>query len=449
MIHPARPTFFAGAAIALAALVASACVGLMSTKPQSATAAESAPPTRSEIYRFSRIEGEPDIRVRIAEDVRTATVSGAARVTLTPPGDDPEVMILRTPVEIRRSSLGWSVTSEGDTRKLNDAGHPESLAGALLIKPIGDEPITLDDTILPRWLALHAPDKRSLFDVVEHVNIEAYLPGVVNKELYSSWKPETFQAQAIAARSYALHERARRRSLGRHFDVVSTTRDQAYGGATDHATSHDAVRATAGRVLTWEGSILRAYYSSTVGGRAASAADTWPIGPGFEFNHARPIQASERGDEDDISPRFRWTAERSVRDISSRIRAYAKGRSEKLRAITSVSKAEVSERNDFDRPVRYRITDTAGATVDIRAEYLRVALNTDAPGFPDITRETRVYSSDMTFEFNRDKVTISGRGFGHGVGMSQFGAEALARDGWKPEDILLYYYPGARVEHAY
>ncbi|GAB4554615.1 MAG: hypothetical protein Tsb0013_17270 [Phycisphaerales bacterium] len=453
MLRTIRHTFLAGVAIALVAFIASACVGLMNRAPATATAAGAPPESPqplSDLYKPRPLEGEPIIRVRIAQDTRTATIAGAQRVTVTPPGIDPELLILRTPVVVRRSALGWSVTSEGDTRKIEDAPRAtESLATALVIKPLADELITLDGTALPGWLALHAPDRRAEFDVVEHVNIEAYLPGVVTKELYSTWRPETFQAQAIAARSYALHERARRRSLGSYYDVVSTTQDQAYGGATQHTVAHQAVRDTAGLVLTWDGSILRTYYSSTVGGRAASAADTWPIEPGFEFNLAEPIQASPRGDEDRISPRFRWEATRTTREIGARLRAYADGRTATLKGIGTVRSIEVIERNDFDRPVRYRVTDTKGDRYEMRAEALRMALNHPAAGYKDIDRDTRVYSSDMDIAFRGDTATIRGRGFGHGVGMSQFGAEALARDGWDPERILLYYYPGARIERAY
>ena len=275
---------------------------------------------------------------------------------------------------------------------------------------------------------------------------------MIAKELYASWRPVTFEAQAIAARSYALHERARRRADGRHFDVESTTKDQAYAGATENSRAHDAARATRGLVLTWAGSVLRAYYSSTTGGRAASARDTWPTSEGFEFNLAPPIQASPRDDSDAFSPVFRWEVERSTRDVLRRFRAFGRARGASIRNIRSLGTIRVLDRNEFGRPRTYRVTDESGRAWTLKAEDIRVACN--HPGEPDdsippVTRAERVLSGDFTAEIVRGRVVFSGRGFGHGVGMSQFGAEGMARRGEDARTILRHYYPGAVIERAY
>src|SRR5690606_21035761 len=147
---------------------------------------------------------------------------------------------------------------------------------------------------------------------------ESYLPGVVAKELYQTWPLPTFQAQAVCARSYALHERGRARAAGRLFDVEATTQDQVFAGATDLPVAHSAVESTRGQVITYRGGVLRAYYSSTSGGRAASAADTWPTGPGFEFNQAFPLQAAPRQYFDQASPAYRWTRDLGLERLSLR-----------------------------------------------------------------------------------------------------------------------------------
>src|SRR5207248_1928652 len=99
-----------------------------------------------------------------------------------------------------------------------------------------------------------------------------------------------YEAQAVAARSYALHERERASALGLAFDVESSDKDQVYGGASASGPVREAVASTRGVVLMDGEKLLRAYFSSTCGGRAASARDTWPIGPGYEFNLAAPLQ---------------------------------------------------------------------------------------------------------------------------------------------------------------
>jgi len=281
------------------------------------------------------------------------------------------------------------------------------------------------------------------------VPIEDYLPGVVAKGLIAGWSLEAFRAQAIAARSYALHERQRRTAIGSHFDVESTTQDQAYAGATGSTRAHEAVRSTRGLVLTWRGALLRSYYSSTTGGRAASARDTWPTGRGFEFNLAAPIQASPRDDADRFSPLFRWTVERQTENLVRRFRAFGRAQNMAIRDIASLSSIRVIERNDYGRPTRYSIADSGGSTWTLSAESIRLACNFTTPGTPTVTRQLRVNSGDFEARVEGDRVVFDGRGFGHGVGMSQYGAEGKARQGVKATEILAYYYPGAVIDRAY
>lgn len=445
-----RITFALGLAVGLLALVASACSSLWRASP-SQTPATQTPPTvdLQRVYSTRRIAGEPIIRVLLQDDADRVVIESSVRVLITSPGNEPDTAIVDTPIEITLDAGSWFVRSGGSPLRYDvaNAGAAPSVR-ALTIKPVGDALLELDGTPLPGNIAL--VDDDGAIDVIERVGVESYLPGVIAKELFGSWHLETFKAQAIAARSYALHERARRRSIGSTFDVRSTTMDQAYMGATLNTTAHEAVRATTGLVLTYDNTILRTYYSSTVGGRAASAADTWPTAGDFAFNLAAPIQATPRSDlDDDNSPRHRWRVERTVDEVSRRLRAFGEDRGhgiKKLRTLRSVRAIEV---NDFGRPRRYRVTDSAGNTYTLKAEDLRVAFNTSARGVPKIDAKTRVYSSDFTVTVTGQQVVVTGRGFGHGVGMSQYGAQKMAANGTRAEDILSYYYPGSELERAY
>jgi stage II sporulation protein D len=415
--------------------------GISPTQTPSAT--EQAAPARpvSWYYRLDRLRGEPVMRVRVGRDVETLTITGPRRVTLTPPAGADELLIVETPLTITRVGGRFRARFAQEDLSFDDAP-----GAALTIKPLGDELLRLDDDPVPGVVAL-VPTGAGGFDIVERVGIEAYLPGVIAKELYSNWHPETFKAQAIAARSYALHERARRRSIGSAFDVENTTADQVYGGATTHEVAHRAVRETAGVVLAWEGSVLRAYYSSTTGPRAASAADTWPTEGEFAFNLARPIQATPRGEEDKLSPRWNWSVTRDAGTLARRFGAFGSDRGSTLRRLRTIRSIEPIARNAFDRPSRYRVVERNGDAHELRAEDLRVAMNFRAPGVPK--PEGRVYSSDFRVLIAAGKATITGQGFGHGVGMSQFGAQAKALAGETAEDILMWYYPGAELARAY
>ena len=202
-------------------------------------------------------------------------------------------------------------------------------------------------------------------------------------------------------------------------------------------------------VLTFRDHILRAYYSSTCGGRAASARDTWPVGPGFGFNLDAPIQAHDRDCPCDFSPRHRWGLERPRADLVKRFAAWGRANGHPIRRIDTLGKIEVARRNVVGRPASYAVSDRNGVTFTLSGEELRLACNTDARGVPDITSKTRVLSGDLVFAIRGDAVAIEGRGFGHGVGMCQFGAEGMARQGRVATEILRHYYRGAAIERAY
>ena len=134
-------------------------------------------------------------------------------------------------------------------------------------------------------------------EVVNIVPLERYLRGVVPEEMPSHWNPEALEAQAVAARSYALAMLKPRRA----FDLYADTRSQMYGGvAAERNSTNLAIGDTAGRVLTWQGQVATTYYSSSSGGRTAANVDAWP--------GARPVPylVSVSDPYDAISPYHRW-----------------------------------------------------------------------------------------------------------------------------------------------
>src|SRR5207244_7022801 len=121
------------------------------------------------------------------------------------------------------------------------------------------------------------------------------------------------------------------------------TADQAYSGGTPLPVAVRAVAETRGVAITWQGRLLRAYYSSTCGGRTASARDIWPTGAGYEFNLDAPIQARHRETACEGSPRFRWDAVRERSELSKRIREWGRANGSpvaKLGLLVSVTTAE-------------------------------------------------------------------------------------------------------------
>jgi SpoIID/LytB domain protein len=139
--------------------------------------------------------------------------------------------------------------------------------------------------------------KNSRVQVVNHVGLEAYLYGVVPREVPFDWLAEALKAQAVVARSYALAVR----KVGGTYDLYDDTRSQVYGGIeAEKASSNAAVDATAGRILTHDGRVATTYFFSTSGGRTASVADVW------RGSQPTPYLVSVADPYDSISPHHRW-----------------------------------------------------------------------------------------------------------------------------------------------
>ena len=392
-----------------------------------------------------RIGDEPIIRVRMAAGADHAELTGTVSFEVrAEPGSG--VSDLAGPLLAEAGPRGIGLTDLAGRTRWYGAGIPVRVRSVNPVIPIvfNNVPLPGDVILTPR-----SEVAAGAFDVVAETRIESYLPGVIAKELYPNWPAETFRAQAIAARTYALHERQRARVAGRHYDVESNTTDQVFAGLTDNATANDAVYATHGQVLTYNGKLLRTYYSSTAGGRAASAADVWPTGPGFEYNLAGPLQASPRAFADEASPAYRWSRTRGVASLSKRIRTWGANNGHPTRSLNRLTRVEVERRNPVGRPASYVLTDERGQRFSLSAEQLRIACNSDAPGLDGVTRERRVLSGDLEVRLVGDTAEITGRGFGHGVGLCQWSAKGLADQGWAHREILANFYPGARLVRAY
>ncbi|MBL9147716.1 MAG: SpoIID/LytB domain-containing protein [Phycisphaerae bacterium] len=396
-------------------------------------------------------QAEPTIRVRVA--------------TLRPPtrrlrveGDGPRVYIqdangqpkaVATPATIEATLDGWLVIEAAGTPR---AGTYEFASGALVMKPVpGSKGIRFqsDVTGSTSWpfeirLTHRTDEAIGAIDIVGHVQMEAYLPGVLAKELYQNWSREAFLAQAVAARSYALCEMAQ--NATRHFDVVAGEASQAWVGATTHRTSLEAVQRTSGMVLTWDSRVVPAYYSSCCGGRPANAVDAIAPGP---FNAIPPLTVSASSVRDccRAAPTWRWRMSLPTGETAKRIAAWARTERPAMAKIDGVRSIDVAAVNAAGRPTSFRIVDAKNQTFEIPSERLRWAFNSDNPGLPVV--RSRVRSGDFTAQVSAVSIALEGRGFGHGVGLCQYGAEGLAKDGATWREILRRFYPSADVVSTY
>ncbi|MEM6552804.1 MAG: SpoIID/LytB domain-containing protein [Planctomycetota bacterium] len=282
-------------------------------------------------------------------------------------------------------------------------------------------------------------------DVVNVVGVERYLPGVLERELYGSWPRATYEAQAVAARSYALWEREQ--AGRRHYHLESTVASQAYAGKTTRAVAAEAVAATRGVVLAWGDRVLPAFYSSTSGGRGQDALAAFPE-RGLDLP---PLRGRDHGRWGAGSGRHRWAViERDRGTLAARMAAWGRAARHPVGALDGLRAIRVAGRNAVGRPTRFAVIGVDGQRYELAAERLRFAVNHPAAGLPGLAREVVLPSSDTVPAVVGGVVRFeAGRGFGHGVGLAQWGAKEMAEAGNDYGSILVFYYPGARLVRAY
>ena len=392
---------------------------------------------------------EPTLRIRVASFSNTnaskALVLGAAGSQLwvsTPELDRPGRIVLG-PMKVLAGKGGWTIEGTGRRR-----GGREVIQTAtpLAIAAVGRGAIQWNDAPLEGLLRVVRPSggKPGEFDLVTHVAMERYLPGVLERELFTSWPVATFEAQAIAARSFAVCERAFWLSR-RHYDVVAGPSSQAWSGGVASSRARAAVSATIGHVLVWDRRVVPAYYSASCGGIPASATDAIGGNPSNAIPPLTVSNAEQRRDQGccEESPYGSWTVSFNRSEIVKALNKAGKSKGPKaMTSITHITSIDVLSRNPAGRPVEYRLSVDAGRTIPIGAEALRRALNIDRAS-------NRIRSSYVAYDVTPSEVLARGHGWGHGVGLCQYGAKTMGRAGRSANEILQRYYPSATIAQGW
>ncbi len=252
---------------------------------------------------------------------------------------------------------------------------------------------------------------------VNYVDLEQYLYSVLGGEMFPSWPIEALKAQAVVARSYALYQR--QSTANNLYDVGDTTGWQVYKGILDEAASTQAaVNATAGEVLIHQGRIIEAVFHSASGGHTENVENVW----------TRPLPYLKAvPDFDQGSPEYEWVKTFSRSELSARITGVGN--------ITSMVAAQTTPHG---RVKTMRIVGDAG-TRTMTGDALRNALGLKSTKFA-VLPDYAVASTKSKGQTNPTAFKIKGGGYGHGLGMSQWGAHNLAKKGTGYQQIVLHYY---------
>lgn len=345
---------------------------------------------------FAPAQAATALKVALKEDVKQITVGSSTAAVVRDSTGKPLG-------EIQGMSAFRAVASDGNQVKL---GQWE--ASQLWIDPKDNGQVWIGDS----W---YRGDTRLINDdsdltVVNQVNLEDYLYSVVGSEMVASWPLEALKAQAVAARSYALYKHNRSRNP--YYDLESTTASQVYKGIrSETPRTREAVNGTKGEILTHQGNVILAAFHSSSGGHTENVEDIW--------NRRLPYL---RGviDYDQTAPVYQWQKRFSGQKIG-----------QQLGNLGTVKKVIPQQTTPQGRIVKLKIVGDR-ATKTISGKQFRKALD--------------LKSTLFEIHQNRQGFIIAGRGFGHGIGLSQWGAYYLAKQGANYRQILGHYY--AQVQLA-
>ena len=342
------------------------------------------------------------VRVLLREGADRVTVSGTSAFTLADPATGLLVGHYRAYAPVTVAAAGRFFGVDGR------AFAPT----ALLVEPIGGGWVRLDGRPYRGVLRLHREPGGRLM-AVNVLPLEEYVRGVMRAEIAPDWPLEAMKAQAVVARTYALYGVLT--SGEAPYDLTATTASQLYAGAWGEDTrSDEAVRGTRGVVLTYEGMIIPAFYHSASGGMTEDAVEVWEKRYPFIVGVPDPFSAG--------APHHLW--EETLPEETLRRRLAAGGY-----ALGVIQSIEPDGRSRSGRIQRLLIRHASGL------------LTLEAKVFRHLVGAEVLRSTNFTVLQNGTGFTFVGKGWGHGVGMSQWGAKGMAELAFGYEEILRHYFP--------
>ncbi|RMG08312.1 MAG: SpoIID/LytB domain-containing protein [Planctomycetota bacterium] len=356
---------------------------------------------------------EPRVRVALIESAREATIRLDGGWLIEP--DEGPVSFLAEPDLLTVRPVGGGLAVTGSTLSVGYPGARE-----VLLRPLEARSPEPDFGLAGRryrgrlrLIRLEAERLRA----VNEVGIEDYLAGVIGHEMPLRWSDAALRAQVIAARTYALVNRHPERD----HDLKADTRSQVYAGLLrEDARARRLVEETRGQVVTYEGELVNTYFHSTCGGDTVPARWIFP----WVEEDSLPLSGAS-GCACQASRFYRWTA---------RVPATKVARLGLSPPLASV-RVEHWPRGLYVR--RLVLRDRAGVERSVSGWDARRLLG------------LRSYAFDAELDPAGQTLTLRGRGWGHGVGMCQFGAEGFARQGKSTRWILRHFYPGTERTTLY
>ncbi|MDJ0626608.1 MAG: SpoIID/LytB domain-containing protein [Candidatus Caenarcaniphilales bacterium] len=358
-------------------------------------------------------------------------------------------------VKSRDRVLQWEASSLiGE--KLNPQIHFKFNRSRLLVRSPSNRPIKVNNRLYPGTIEV-IPDSFGTFSVVNEVKLEDYLRGVVPYEVGHDAPKSALETQAILARTYTMANL--NRFTPENYNLCASQHCQVYRGiGAASPTIDQAIRNTSGLVLkNTNGSIAQIYYYSTDGGFSADYTDVWPSINLNQVKHLSGVSTCSKlpkkfdlsiesdarlfltdenaknwGCYDSVSPAFRWEKNYSLSQLTDKMKEAQERWKFSWPEFDKVKNILVNKRNRTGRVTEILvITDEGEFTVEL--DEIRAALGGLRSTFFVILRD-------------ENNLKIKGGGYGHSVGLSQYGARNLAAKGKSYQDILSLYFPYFKID---
>ena len=246
--------------------------------------------------------------------------------------------------------------------------------------------------------------------IINQLPLEEYVKNVVYSETTEDWAYEALKVQAVIARTYAVKQMLRNR--GKLYHLTSSTIHQLYYGDYRDERIEKAVEETKGQILTYKGEPIEALYHSTCGGKTEYAEEVFSQ----KIAYLRPVK-----NDCSLSPYWRWRKRHSLREIQKALK------------IKNIKDIQIASHTKSGRVKELKII-TDKKVLYMLAKDFRRSLGWKA-----------IPSTWFEIKRVKDVFVFDGRGYGHGVGLCQWGAEEMAEQGFDYKYILNYYYPDTKL----
>lgn len=347
------------------------------------------------------------------DDVRIGLIKDAQKIDIS--GRDLRVLDTRTGKIVLKSSGTGLLSIQWRDLGVSVNGTP--VASEKIVVAADPPSFSVGTRKLSGELEIVRHEEKGL-TLVNRVDLERYLVGLINHEISSGWPPESVKAQAVVARTYALYRKEQSKYID--YDLESSTLDQVYSGTNlEDSRSLAAVAGTRDQVLSYEGEVIATFYHACCGGHTELPQHVW----GGNYNGLSAVACEYCS----ASPAYFWKREVNARDLARTLtkNGFDLQNVKRLQALASTPFGRVLTLEVSDGSRSYRLTGNqfrkALGYQSLMSTYFHI--ETPAPGL----------------------VQFVGGGNGHGVGMCQWGARGMAEEGFTYTQILKHYYPDASL----